>query len=248
MIVDERGIYYDSSRSSDLEWYLNFTVFKDDVIKTSKYVQNQVLELMSMSSIPKAVPIIDLGKDKKIILVVGQSKDDPSLQYGAVDIKGNFELLRIVKESNPESLIVYCLDSIKNSSHLESDIGFEEGDGFIDFLLDRNDFSNVINIVDELHTISSVLGFEALIRGKKVHTYGLPFYAGWGLTDDYFVCSRRNRLLDINQLVAAVLILYPIYIDPVTGDVCDIRTVISILKKEVKTGKVLNLNFSVLGV
>jgi capsular polysaccharide export protein len=49
-----------------------------------------------------------------------------------------------------------------------------------------------------------------------VVTYGRPFYAGWGLTTDIHPPARRGRALTLEQLVAATLILYPHYIDPVT--------------------------------
>ena len=40
----------------------------------------------------------------------------------------------------------------------------------------------LLGIVDEVHTLTSLTGFEALLRGIEVHAYGGPFYAGWGLT------------------------------------------------------------------
>ena len=38
----------------------------------------------------------------------------------------------------------------------------------------------LLDAVDEVHTLTSLAGFEALLRGKAVVTWGLPFYAGWG--------------------------------------------------------------------
>ncbi len=56
--------------------------------------------------------------------------------------------------------------------------------------------------------MTSLTGFEALLRGKAVFTYGLPFYAGWGLTQDRHAHPRRHRRLSIDELVAAALIGY----------------------------------------
>ncbi len=39
----------------------------------------------------------------------------------------------------------------------------------------------------------------------------MPFYAGWGLTNDKQHCSRRKAQLNLNELVAAAIILYPRY-------------------------------------
>ena len=65
--------------------------------------------------------------------------------------------------------------------------------------------------------MTSLAGFEALLRGKPVTTYGMPFYAGWGLTRDLGmradVAARRSRRRHLDELVAAALILYPVYVD-----------------------------------
>jgi capsular polysaccharide export protein len=46
------------------------------------------------------------------------------------------------------------------------------------------DIIQCIQLADELHTMTSLSGFEALMHGKRVFCYGMPFYAGWGLTQD----------------------------------------------------------------
>ena len=45
-------------------------------------------------------------------------------------------------------------------------------------------------------------------RGRRVATYGQPFYAGWGLTVDLAPPARRGRLLTLDELVAGVLLLF----------------------------------------
>jgi hypothetical protein len=67
-------------------------------------------------------------------------------------------------------------------------------------------------------TLTSLSGFDALLRGKPVTTYGLPFYAGWGLTTDKAVfpascLARRTRQLRLDELVAGALLRYPVYWD-----------------------------------
>jgi capsular polysaccharide export protein len=74
--------------------------------------------------------------------------------------------------------------------------------------------------VDEVHVLTSLAGFEALLRGRKVVTYGQPFYAGWGLTEDQCPPPRRTRRLDLDALCAGALILYPSYVSASTGRYC----------------------------
>jgi capsular polysaccharide export protein len=74
----------------------------------------------------------------------------------------------------------------------------------------------MLGLVDEVHVITSLAGFEALLRGKKVTCYGQPFYSGWGLTSDKAPLGRRTRRLALDELIAGCLILYPTYVSRVT--------------------------------
>jgi capsular polysaccharide export protein len=74
--------------------------------------------------------------------------------------------------------------------------------------------------VDEVHTLTSLAGYEALLRNRRVVVHGQPFYAGWGLTEDLAPLPRRNRRLSLEELTAGLLLLYARYVDPVTGLPC----------------------------
>jgi capsular polysaccharide export protein len=73
---------------------------------------------------------------------------------------------------------------------------------------------------------TSLVGFEALLRGKKVVTYGQPFYAGWGLTEDRNPPRRRKRKLSLDELVAGSLLRYPLYRSAQTGQPCAAEQVV----------------------
>jgi capsular polysaccharide export protein len=81
--------------------------------------------------------------------------------------------------------------------------------------------------VDAVHVLTSLTGFEALLRGLDVTVHGHPFFAGWGLTRDLAgPLPRRTRRLAVAELVAGALILYPLYLDPVTGRRCTPETLL----------------------
>ncbi|SKO88612.1 Capsule polysaccharide biosynthesis protein [Mycobacteroides abscessus subsp. massiliense] len=80
--------------------------------------------------------------------------------------------------------------------------------------------------------MTSLTGFEALLRGKKVSCYGLPFYAGWGLTQDLLSIPRRSRRLELWQLIAGTLIHYPDYIHPETHQAINAETAAQILIRQ----------------
>src|SRR5699024_9665632 len=67
---------------------------------------------------------------------------------------------------------------------------------------------------DRVYTVSSGLGFEALCADLPVTCFGVPFYAGWGATDDRKPCSRRSRSCSVEEIFAAAYLTYSLYLDP----------------------------------
>ncbi|HEX9859453.1 MAG TPA: capsular polysaccharide biosynthesis protein, partial [Paracoccaceae bacterium] len=101
--------------------------------------------------------------------------------------------------------------------------------GLADVLAPGTDPVALLTQVDEVWTMTSLLGFEALLRGKSVTCLGAPFYAGWGLTRDLGPIPRRRRSgpdgqplprRDLAALAHAALIAYPRYFDPVSRRPC----------------------------
>lgn len=154
-----------------------------------------------------------VSQDTKIILVPGQVDDDASILTGGLGYT-SLSLLREVKKNNPNAFIIYKI-------HPDVLSGLRDGERNIEILSklsncicsDNVSIVELINFADEIHTITSLVGFDALIRGKKVFTYGMPFYASWGLTVDKQNCPRRNIKLSIEELIAITLIEYPFYYD-----------------------------------
>ena len=91
----------------------------------------------------------------------------------------------------------------------------------------------LLRAVDAVYTVSSQMGFEALLLGKPVYCFGMPFYAGWGLTRDELVCERRTQVT-LEQLVHGTLIAYPRYCDPVLGQPCEVEEVIALIAAQLK--------------
>jgi capsular polysaccharide export protein len=91
---------------------------------------------------------------------------------------------------------------------------------FADRIVRNASIHQLIGACSRVETMTSLAGFEALLRGKPVTTHGQPFYAGWGLTEDLCPIARRTRTVSLDELVAAALILYPHYLDPESGQPC----------------------------
>jgi len=110
---------------------------------------------------------------------------------------------------------------------------------FYDHQITDMDMADLLEVVDGVHIMTSLTGFEALLRGKRVVCYGLPFYAGWGLTQDVLTCERRQRKLSLEALVIGALIRYPTYCDPKTGHLIDVETAVELLAQQKAKGEQL---------
>ena len=234
LVFDYSGIYFDSTKNSDLENILNHTLFNKALCDRASHVQNELIRLgISKYNVGGDVNII-LPSNKVIILVPGQVEGDASIEFGSPVIKKNQQLLTKVRQANPDAYIIYKPHPdvvVGERDHGNWTLDLSE---LADLIITDVSIDQMINIVDEVHTITSLAGFEALLRGKKVITYGMPFYAGWGLTVDMENCVRRKRVLLLEELIAGTLILYPKYLDPYSRELCTVERVIDIIDEQRK--------------
>jgi capsular polysaccharide export protein len=234
LIIDSRGIYFDATKESDLEYILQNQNFDKLLLDRAKRIQCYLVEnKLSKYNIfdNLKIELPNIKSTQKTILVVGQVEGDASLIYGADNMK-NIELLQQAREDNPHAYLVYKPHPDVLSGKREGDITSNRVLKYANHIEDRVGIDSLLEEVDEVATMTSLVGMEALLRGKKVTCYGMPFYAGWGLTVDKKKCTRRTKKLSLEELVAGVYILYPKYIDPKTLKPSEIESVIEFLAIE----------------
>jgi capsular polysaccharide export protein len=217
--IDKKGMYFDSTQPSDLEDILNTYDFSKDpqLLKRSK----ECIELLKNLGISKynhvnkkSVEEIYGPKTKKRILVIGQVEDDASIMKGSNKKWTNNDLVRLASKENPDAEIIYKPhpDVLTGRRPKQSDP--KEIMHLAKVIEEPLSLVDSFQTIDHVYTITSLSGFEALIRGLSVTTVGAPFYSGWGLTDDRQIVSRRKRTLSIEELFAGAYLLYPRYLDP----------------------------------
>ena len=230
LVIDSQGIYYDPSQPSDLETQLNHAHFSNDLLLRAQYLRKRLVALKLSKYNVGGQAAIMLPKGRHTILVPGQVESDASIATGSPHINTNSGLLSAVRSAHPDAFIVYKAhpDVVSGAR-----IGALDTNAKRLYDLDASDIdiATLLERVDAVHTMSSLTGFEALLRKREVTTYGLPFYAGWGLTQDALSCPRRMRSLSLDALVAGTLILYPGYVDPTTRQLCNAETVVSLLEQ-----------------
>ena len=219
LVLDDLGIYYDPGRESRLERLIaasvdlpHWALARADALRRRLIAAGVTKYNLGAAALP------DLPAGHRI-LVPGQVEDDASVLLGGGAVRTNLGLLRAVRQANPEAVILY-------KPHPDVEAGLRPGavpdaERWADLVVNRGDPAALIAAADEIWTMTSALGFEALIRARPVTCLGMPFYAGWGLTRDLApVPARRVARPVLQGLIHAALIAYPRYHDPVTGLPC----------------------------
>ncbi|QNM83811.1 beta-3-deoxy-D-manno-oct-2-ulosonic acid transferase [Sphingomonas sabuli] len=221
IVVDETGIYFDPRQTSDLERILQAGEFDDAILERARRLREVIVASGISKYATAAQPAQRRRGPKRQILVPGQVEDDRSVLSGGGNVRTNLELLRRVRERAPDAHILYKPHPDVEAGHRKGAISDEVVLTLADEVVRDLAVSGLLAAVDEVHVNTSLAGFEALLREKPVTTYGVPFFAGWGLTTDLGqVPERRTAKLTLDELVAGALLLYPRYLDPTTGLPC----------------------------
>ncbi|MDE4303078.1 capsular polysaccharide biosynthesis protein [Phaeobacter gallaeciensis] len=228
LVLDRQGIYYDPRQPSDLD---DLIAQREDLNDAEARRAEHLIMSLTQNSLSKynlGGDIPDLP-DGHRILVPGQVEDDASILAGAGKIRSNLDLLRAVRAANPKAVIIY-------KPHPDVEAGLRKGqivpEDLADVVAQNADPMALLDHVQEVWTMTSLLGFEALLRGVKVTVVGSPFYAGWGLTRDIISAPAwRKARPGLMGLAHAVLIDYPRYHDLVTGLPCPVEVVVERLIK-----------------
>lgn len=230
LVVDSKGLYIDPNQESDLEYILQNYEFDENLKQRAKNLINTIIANKFSKYNGLKHEDLKFNTNKKIILIPAQVEDDASMILGGAGFD-TLKLLQVVRENNKNAFIVFKPHPDVLSGNRK---GLKDKNiilKYCDKIIENVSIDSAINASDEVHTITSTSGFDALLRGKKVFTYGKPFYANWGLTNDMHNISRRTKKLSLEELVAGVLILYPRYIHPKTKNLCEVEVALDIMLK-----------------
>ena len=225
--VDHLGPYFDPGQASELENLLEHGQFDAALVDRARRLRETIVAAGIGKYDQDATIIERFDASRRHILVAGQVEDDRSILSGGAGLSSNLELLQRVRAHEPDAFVIYKPHPDVVAGHRKGYIAEHVGRQFADKIVNDGSISSLIAMVDEVHVNTSLAGFEALMRFKDVTTYGVPFYAGWGLTRDLGpVPARRTAKRSLDELVAATLLLYPRYLDPVSGLPCPAEIVV----------------------
>ena len=225
LIADDLGIHYDPARESRLERLIAAPPPPGGEARAERLIARLAALGLTKYNLP-STPLPDLPPGRRI-LVPGQVEDDASVRLGCPGVTTNLGLLAATRAANPDAVILYKPHPDVVAGLRKGAVAATEALRHADLVLPDADPAALIGVADEVWTLTSLLGFEALIRGKRVTCLGLPFYAGWGLTRDLAAPpARRSARPTLAALVHAALIAYPRYVDPGTGRPCPVEVIV----------------------
>jgi capsular polysaccharide export protein len=235
LVEDDVGIYYDATAPSKLENILNTYNFTQNTQLMDD--AHKAIELIKKYHISKYNNAPDVEKDffsnphEKRVLVIAQTAGDSSLEYGMPQPFTTDEMIQAALSENPDATIYIKIHPDVLSGKKKSDINIQKFQNSCHIIDTNLNPISLLSYFEKVYTKTSGMGFEALLVGCECVCFGMPFYAGWGVTDDRVKCNRRKRVLRVEEIFAAAYILYTRYHNPYTNEKSDIFDTIESLQQ-----------------
>ncbi|OLO03642.1 hypothetical protein BTW07_13735 [Salinicola socius] len=233
IILDDTTSYYDATKPSRLERLLQSgpELTEQEMVRAEALIAKIVEGRVSKYNHAPDAPL-SIGNPQKLkILLLDQRRGDQSVVSGMADEATFRKMLQdaIHHYPNHDILIKQHPDAItggKGSYFDNQSLAFIKNVDNV-FLIDFDINPHALfDVVEEVHVVTSGMGFEALMAGKKVHCYGMPFYAGWELTEDRLQISRRSRQRRLTDVFHFAYVDLSRYYNPDLGRACDLEEAI----------------------
>lgn len=182
---------------------------------------------------PMRAPVMTDGYARRV-LVCDQTYADASTVYGKVG-DAEFErmlLAAIAENPDAEILVKTHPDTFWEKEKRTGYYAHLNSTGRVRILRDPVNPYALFDLVDTVYVGTSQMGLEALFAGKNVVTFGAPFYAGWGLTDDRQAIPHRHRARSLVEIFHYFYIWYTIYHLPDHRGPAQIEDVLGYIEKK----------------
>jgi capsular polysaccharide export protein len=226
LVADPVGIYYDATRPSHLERLIADAASGEAGLLDRARRLVALLRARRVSKYNHAPDAAPEGLGDGVAVVVDQRAGDVSVRRSAASADAFAAMLALAVEEHGRPHVVV-------KTHPDAVLG-----GRGSYLTEAARAAGVRVVAESVnpwavldraravYTVSSLLGFEALMAGVPVTCFGLPFYAGWGLTRDRLACPRRAGRVPLEQVVAAAYLRYTRYVDRGAGTPTEVETVV----------------------
>ncbi|MDP9056909.1 MAG: hypothetical protein M3N34_06200 [Pseudomonadota bacterium] len=217
LIVDGLGVYYDATAASAMETAIAAGVDGAQAARaralTASWQAGAISKYNHSPDYAGPLP-------PRYVLVVDQTWGDLSVALGLADQSSFRAMLDAALAENPNSSVVVKVHpdvfSHARRGWLAADL---LADPRLTVIGSDCHAASLLRCADKVYAVTSLMGFEALLWGKPMRCFGMPFYAGWGLTEDDLRPPVRRGAASLEALVHAALVGQARYVDPVTGNI-----------------------------
>ncbi|MEM8741556.1 MAG: capsular polysaccharide biosynthesis protein, partial [Pseudomonadota bacterium] len=224
LLLDDLGIHFDASRPSRLERILASDPLDDGTAALEMWRRLGLSKVNQWSDEPAPEP--------GYVLVIDQMRGDASIAGGDAEAASFRRMLEAARAENPRSQILIRTNPQVIVGRGTGHFTPADAGGRVGFAPPRLAPPALLNAAHRVYAVSSQMGFEAILLGHRPRLFGVPFYAGWGLSEDEIPCSRRRRALTPDMLFAGSMLRYPVWYDPFADALCDFETVAEIAADE----------------
>ncbi len=230
LLVDDIGCYYDASAPSRMELAIASGATRDESERARALIAQ-----WRGSGLSKYNHAPDFQGDlpARYVLLADQVYGDQSVPCGLADVEAFAAMLDAALTDWPghKVLVKVHPDVLTHQKRSWLPKGALDHPR-VQVIADGCHPVRLIREADAVYAVTSLIGFEALVHGREVHCFGMPFYAGWGLTQDRLPAPHRRRAhgqdrARIEDMVHAAFVVVPRYAHPVTGRPWDAASAIA---------------------
>lgn len=246
IICPDNKMYFDAFNETAMERDLNDPLFilSNDELKRAKRCIEDIVKhkITKYNHAPKTIKEISPQNGRKKILLIDQRYGDASIKMGLAN-ESDFERMweEAVSLKDHDIIVKLHPDAISGGkeSCLSRVIPEQLPDNVYLIKEDANPYATLEH-ADKVFVCVSQMGFEALMAGKEVHSFGVAFYSGWGLTKDYKQPLRKRKKRTVEEIFHIYYIEYSRYYTPEIGS-CEVEDIINYFCHK-KKGIAKNIN------
>lgn len=227
-ILDDLGYYYDARQPSRLEVKLNDNSYVVTDIELAR--ARSLIQRVKSERLTKYNRNVGRGElvalEPNAVVVIDQTPHDASIKFGGAEKRTITDMVQAAIRENPDVPVYFK----RHPDNVKTNRNILPTTARVKLLPDDADITAVLDQCAGVYVVASQVGFEALLRDKKVVTFGMPFYAGWGLTDDRQPINRRSKARSIEELFHAACIDMSVYVNPVSGKLIEIEQAFDVVQ------------------
>ncbi len=227
LLIDRRGMHYDPAQPSELEVLLATHALDDGALIARARLALERLRALHLSKYNTHDPGLE-PPPPGYVLVVDQVRGDASLTHGGLarPERRFREMLVMAQEEHPGARVLIRAHPESASGARPGYFSAEDATGRVAFIDGPHSPWSLFEGAVGVYTVSSQMGFEAILAGHRPGSSASPSMPAWGLSDDENAPPRRQRVLTRVQLFALAMLVYPLWYDPLRDRLCPFEEVL----------------------